>query len=256
MTPIFAIARREISAFYSSTIGWVVQTGFALIGGLYFTILLYAYWQQGNQSVLNPSMGDQMNANEWVVQPLFSFLCVVAIFLSPLLSMRMYSEDLKSRSIDLLLTSPVSSIQIVLGKSLGALGVAAGTLGTSLPFVALLYWLGSPDNGVMACNILAYVLLTTSLMLVGGWFSSFTENQIVAGALAFGFNLSMWIVGFIGSIAGEGVVKDITDGLSLLPHAEQMGKGLLHASDFVYFISIFLFFVFATAQRVESLRWR
>ena len=111
-------------------------------------------------------------------------------------------------------------------------------------------------SGLWKHGLLITLLFGFTVMLVGGWFSSFTENQIVAGALAFGFNLSMWIVGFIGSVAGEGVIKDITDGLSLLPHAEQMGKGLLHASDFVYFSSIFLFFVFATAQRVESLRWR
>jgi ABC-2 type transport system permease protein len=256
VSAILAIARRELSAFYSSSIGWVVQTGFAIIGGTYFSILLFAYWNATSQSVFNPGAADQMNANEWIIQPLFSFLGVVSVFLTPLLGMRIYSEDLKSRSIDLLLTSPVSSAEIVLGKTLGLLGIAAATLVTSLPYVAVVYYLGTPDTGTVLANILAYVLLTTSLLMVGGFFSAFTENQIVAGAVAFAFNLTNWIIGFIGSVAGEGMVKDLVDGISLLPHAEQMGKGLLHSSDIVFFVSLILFFVFATAQRVESLRWR
>lgn len=256
MTAILAIARRELGAFFASPIGWICLSASTFIGGLYFTMLLFGYYTQFQQAMFSPEQADQMNVNDWVVQPLYNFLSVVVLFLTPLLSMRLVAEDRRQRSMELLLTSPISSLDIAAGKLLGALGFAGVMALSTLPYLWIVYTLGEPDTGVVLANLGSYVLILGALLSVGLFASSLTENQIVAAVISFVFNLFMWIFGFLTQIVSEGTMKEIVQGFALLPHAEGLGKGLVHLTDIVYFVTFIGFFLFATTQRVEALRWR
>lgn len=256
MTAILAIARRETAAFLSTAIGWIALTAFMFIGGSFFAMVLGGYYSQYSQMMFNPDAADQMNVNDWVVQPVYNFLFVVSLFLTPALSMRLIAEDRRQKSIDLLLTSPISSAQITLGKFLGALGFAVVMAATTVPLLGVIYALGEPDAGIVTLNLLGFVLICASLLSAGLFASSLTENQIVAAVISFVFNLFMWIFGFLTSIVPEGDLKGVVEGFALLPHAEQLGKGVLHVTDIVYFVTFIGFFLFATTQRVEALRWR
>jgi ABC-2 type transport system permease protein len=256
MTAMLAIARRETAAFFASPLGWIVLLAFLFVNGFFFSMVMGGYYSQYSEAMFNPDQIDQMNVNDWVVQPSFNFFSIIAVFLSPAISMRLIAEDRRQKSIDLLLTSPVTSLQIVLGKFLGALGfVLALCLGTG-PFVGMLYALGEPDTGIVLCNYASYFLILATLVAAGLAFSAFTENQIVALVLSFGFNISLWIFGFLTSILPEGDYKEAVNGYALLSHAETMGKGVLHSTDFVYFFSFIGLSLFVATQRVEALRWR
>ncbi|MFZ5476378.1 MAG: ABC transporter permease [Myxococcota bacterium] len=255
MRAIVAIARRETAAYFTTPIGWICLCAFVVITGFFFFAMLLAYSDASAQAAFSP-YGDQINVDEWIVQPLFGNMGVIALLMSPALTMRLIAEDRRQRVMELLLTSPISSAEIVLGKFLGALGFGAVLAAATLHYAAILFWLGKPDVGIFTCNYVAFLLLLGTFFAVGLFASSLTENQIVALVVAFAFNLMIWVLGWVATGAGDGPLKAAIEGASMLTHVEQLGKGLLHVEDVVYFVTFIGFFLFATTQRVEALRWR
>lgn len=256
MNAMFAIARREIGAYFATPIGWICLCAFAVVSGFFFFSMIYLYAEVAAQTVMNPAMAGQINVNEVIVVPFFSNLAVIALLIVPALTMRLIADDRKQKSVELLLTSPVTSLQIVLGKYLGALGFAACILATTLPFAWYLGRYGDPDPGILVANYAGFLLLMGAMMAVGLFASSLTENQIVALVIAFSLNLSVWVFGWLVTGADEGALKTVFEQVSMLTHTEQIGKGLVHASNIVYFLTFIGFFLFAATQRVEALRWR
>lgn len=256
MTAILAIARRETSAYFSGPIGWIVLLAFTIMWGFFFVAMLVGYSDASAQSAFSPDMADQMNINEWIVQPMFGNMGVIALLISPVLTMRLIAEDRSRRSIELLLTSPITSWQIVIGKFLGSIGFVVVALLFTAHFPAILYWLGTPDTNILLCNYLGFALLMATFIADGLFFSSLTENQIVAAIAAFGFNLIIWVFSWSGQGMDDGTAKTVIEYISMLNHLEKLGKGTLHLQDAAYFTSFIGFFLFATVQRVEALRWR
>lgn len=256
MRNVFAIGRREVAAYLTTPIGWIILCGFVIWYGFFFLVMLVSYNQAAAEAVLSPYGADQLNVNDMIVSPLFGNMAVIALLASPALAMRLIAEDRKNRSIELLLTSPVRSWEIVLGKFLGAIGFSGVLALFTLLYAAILLWLGDPDPGVLATNYLSYFLLFGTFMASGLFFSSLTENQVVALVLAFGFNLLLWIVGWVSSLMGEGTAKTVIEYVSMLNHVEDLARGVVHVQDIVYFLTFIGFFLFATTQRVEALRWR
>jgi ABC-2 type transport system permease protein len=255
MKAILGIARREWSAYFASPIGWIALCGFAVICGFFFSLMLLMYASQAQQAMA-PYQLEQMNVNDWILVPLLQNLSVICLLVFPALTMGLYAADRQQRSIELLLTSPVSSAQIVLGKFLGAMGFAAVLVAVTLQVPLVLDWLGNPDRGVILSNYLGFILLLGAFVAVGGFASSLTENQLVALVLAFAANMMTWVVGWLGDAVKNESVKTVVEYVSIVNHMEDMGKGVVHLGDAVYFLSIIVFFLFCTVQRVEALRWR
>lgn len=254
MTAILAIARREWNAYFANPIGWIALCGFAVICGFFFSLMLVMYASQAMQSV--GYQAEQMNVNDWILVPLLQNLSVICLLIFPALTMGLYAADRQQRSIELLLTSPVSSTQIVLGKFLGAMGFAMVLLAVTLQVPLVLDWLGNPDRGVILSNYIGFLLLLGAFVAVGGFASALTENQLVALVIAFAANMMTWVVGWVGDAVSNESLKTVVQYASIVNHMEDMGKGVLHLGDLVYFLSVIVFFLFCTVQRVEALRWR
>lgn len=255
MSAVLAIARRETMAYFASPMGWIGLCAFVFITGFFFTISLWAWGVQASQAY-SPMQLEQMDVNSMLLAPMFGNLGVVALFVLPALTMRLLAEDRSTRSVELLLTSPITSAQIVLGKFLGAMGFCAVMVAATFYIPAILGWLGEPDTNVMLANYGAFFLLLASYVAIGLFASSLTEHQLVALVLSFSFNLLTWIVGWIGELLDDGPFKTGVQWISTVHHMEQLGQGLIHSGDIVYFLSFIAFFLFATTQRVEALRWR
>jgi ABC-2 type transport system permease protein len=254
MNAVIAIARREVEAYFGGPLGWIVLSAWVIVSGVFFVLMLIGYLEASAQS-FSPYGGGDVNLNEYIVQPFFGNMGVIAMLAMPAVTMRLLAEDRAKRSLELLLTSPISSLQIVLGKFLGGLGFC-GVLMLGMSSVPLvLYQLGEPDSGIFLANVGSFTLLMATYVAVGLFCSALTENQIVAAVVAFGINIVVWIVGWAGQSA-DGAIKTVLEYLSMLTHLENLGKGLVHAEDLVYFVSFIVFFLFATTQRVEALRWR
>lgn len=255
MRATLAIARRELEQYFATPMGWLCLCGFVLVTGFFFALMTTDYSVQASQTAYNPYMGDQVNVNDWLIQPFFANTAVILLLLCPAMSMRLLAEDQRQRSLELLLSSPIGSGQIVLGKYLGALGFLVVLLAGTLHYSAILYWLGDPDPGILAANYLGTFLLASSFLAVGMLASAFTDSQMVALVVSFGSLLGLWVLSWADTLAPSswgGVLAHI----SMLSHMEQLSKGLLHIEDVAYYITFVGFFLFATWQRVEAWRWQ
>jgi len=256
MRAVGSIAWRETQAFFASPVGWICLLIFVCLNGLFFSVGLSQYVDYANQMAFNPNGGNNVNINEMVIQGLFGNVAVIALLVSPAITMRAIAEDRKQRSMELLLTSPISSFEIVAGKFLGIVGFIVALVISTLPYMAILYAYGEPDTGIVLCNYLNFILFLGAVSSAGLFFSACTENQIVALMLAFGFNLGIWILQWPTYVMDEGTLKTVLDSASMLSHFTEMGKGLIKLSDLTYFLTFIGFFLLATTQRVEALRWR
>jgi ABC-2 type transport system permease protein len=255
MKPVLAIAKRELFGFFAGPVGWLCLVGFSLISGLFFALMTSEFSVMATQATFNPYMADKVDLNQWLIQPFFANTAILLLMLAPAVTMRLIAEDRKRGSLELLLASPISSEQIVLGKYMGALGFITAMLLMTVPFIGLLYWLDSPDTGLVLSCYAATWLMAAAFVAVGLLTSAMTENQIVALVIGFGLLLVLWLMSTADSMI-DGAAGELLVGISILPHIEQLMKGLLHSKDLVYFVTFIGFFLFATARRVEAYRWR
>lgn len=249
------IARREVDAYFTAPIGWISLFGFVVITGFFFVFSVVEFSDYATQAAFNPYMAEQITVNDVLLPMIFGNWAVVLLLMCPALAMRIFSEDLRQRSFELLLASPASTTSIVLGKYLGALGFLAVLFAATLYQPAVLYWLGSPDPGVLAGNYLAMFGLAACCLAVGMLASAFTSSQVVAFMVSFAALLVLYLLGWVGESA-SGALFEALGELSMLSHLDQLMKGLLHTEDLVYFATFIAFFLFAAWQRVESFRWR
>lgn len=255
MTVVAAIAKRELMGFFASPVGWLCLVGFSLVSGLFFALMTSEFTVMAAQAAYNPYMADKVDVGLWLIQPYFANTAILLLMLAPAVTMRLFAEDRKQGSFELLMASPIGSGQIACGKYLGALGFMTAMVATTLPFIGFLYWVHTPDTGLILCGYAATWLMGAAFVAVGLLTSAMTENQIVALILGFGMLLIVWLMSTADSMIG-GTAGTVLAEISILPHVEQLMKGLLHSSDVVYFITFIGVCLFATSQRVESYRWR
>jgi ABC-2 type transport system permease protein len=244
-----------VRASFTTPVGWLCLCAFLVLTGFFFASMVGFYNMQSTEMSFDPYGGVTLNLDEYLVAPFFGNMGVVLLFVCPALTMRSFSEDRKTRAFELLLTSPVSTAEIVLGKYLGVMGFVSIMLACTAHFPLILGWLGEPDLGVLACSYLSVLLLTGSFVAVGLLTSAFTENQVVALVLGFALLLLFWVISWADASTGSRAGAALSYA-SMLTHMGQLGKGLVHTRDLVYYATFIGFFLFATHQRVEAYRWR
>ena len=248
---VFTIAGRELRSFFNTTIGWLVLAGFLLLTGIFWSSMVRFYVQQSTDVVANPYAASYMNFTDYLLAPFFGNTAVVLLLLCPALSMRLFSEEMKQGTLELLLTSPVSTFEIVLGKYLGDIGiVAAMMIGTFMVPLSLYIW-GEPDMGAFIGGYAGLMLIASATIAMGMMFSAFTQNQLGALDLALSGALALWVISWVSQSP-----DNLFEQLAMISHVEDLIKGVVKVSDLGYFAAFIGFFVFATWQRVESYRWR
>jgi ABC-2 type transport system permease protein len=252
---ILAIANKELRSYFSSPIAYAVVGLFALVFGFMFYAFLRFFSLQSMR--MGPGgMGGPINVNQVMIRPLIMQISVIMLFVLPMVTMRTYAEEKRSGTIELLLTSPVTDLQIILGKFFGAVGLFATMLLVTLPSLAILFWFGNPDWKPLATGYLGLLLLGSSLIAFGLFISSTTKNQIVAGVLTFALFLMLLLVAWMRDFATGEISSFIIGALSVFEHFDDFSKGVLDTKHVVYYLSIITFGLFLTARSVDSERWR
>lgn len=248
---VFWIARRELSALFSTAMGWLVLTGFLLITGVFWIFGVDDYAMAVAGSVYNPydMMGLSITNN--LLLPFFGNCTVIVLMVTPALSMRLFSEDLRSHTLELLLTSPLSTLEIVLGKYLGAVGFLAVMLACTAYVPISLSLMAEADPGVLFGGYLALLLLGSAILAMGLCFSAYTSNQVVALVATFSLALTLYVLSF-----SDTDPESVMNKLSISSHVVDLIRGAIRTSDLAYFVGFIGFFLFATHQRLESFRWR
>jgi ABC-2 type transport system permease protein len=197
----------------------------------------------------------QINVNSMAIRPLLSNIAVVALFMLPLITMRTYAEEKRTGTIELLLTSPLTDTQIVLGKFLGAAALYAVMLAVTWIHIGILFVYGNPEWKPIVTGYLGLLLMGASFISIGLLISSLTRNQIVAGMVTFAVLLLLWTVNWMSESAGPTMQK-ILSALSITERFDDFSKGVLSVSHLVYYVSFITFGLFLTAKSVDSERWR
>jgi ABC-2 type transport system permease protein len=196
-----------------------------------------------------------MNVNEQVIRPLLSNVGVIGLFFIPMITMRLFSEEKRSGTIELLVTSPVRDGEIILGKWLAALSLySVLLLLTALNFVFLFKY-GNPDWKPLAIGYLGLLLQAGALLAIGMFISTLTKNQIIAGAATFGVCLLLWVLEWVSGYE-TATWAQVLSYISVVTHIGSFSKGLLDSKDAVYYVSLTFLGIFFTARSLESLRWR
>ena len=252
MRNVLAIAGKEMRGYFASPIAYIVLGFFALVFGWFFYVPLAFFNRQSMQMA-----GSGMNISQMLITPVFSNATVVMLFLLPAITMRTYSEEKRSGTIELLLTSPLTDTQIILGKFLGAMGLYASMLALTVVHMAILFAFTdpNPDWKPVASAYLGLLLMGGSFISVGLLISSLTKNQVVAAIATFVVFLMLWVINWIGTFVGP-TTQAILNQLSLTDHFDDFARGVIDSKHLVFYLSFISLGLFLTAKSVDSERWR
>ena len=242
MTNTLFVVRRELADYFATPVAYVFIVIFlALLGAL--TFFMGSFFARGQADL----------------SAFFQFHAWVYMLLIPAISMRMWAEERKSGTIELLMTLPLSLKQVVIGKYLAAVIFASITLALTFPFWITVNYLGDPDNGIIFAGYVGSLLMAAGFLAVGSFISALTKNQVVAfvmtTALCFVLIASgaPIVLGFFSGWAPKIIVEFIAS-LSFLTHFADVSKGVLDLRDVIYFLSLIAVFLFANMLAVDRLK--
>ncbi|MBI3455602.1 MAG: ABC transporter permease subunit [Candidatus Rokubacteria bacterium] len=251
----WAVFKKEMRLYFVSPIAYVVLAIFALVAGWFFYNVFSFYTLISMQAAMNPMMARDLSVTEGVLRPLFQNVSVILLFLLPLLTMRLFSEEKRSGTIELLLTYPVRDGEVLFGKYLAALAVFLGMLTLTLAYPALVAWTTRLEWGPLATGYLGLVLQGAVFLAIGILISSLTENQVVAGVATFGVLLFLWVIGWAADSAG-GTLSRVLSHISITEHFDSFAKGVIDTKDVIYYLNLTILALFLTLRSLDSKRWR
>ena len=254
MRNVIVIFKKELKSYFASPIAYLLLTIFAVIFGFFFYSATRFFVLQGMQMQMM-GRGMPMDVNEYVIRPLLTNASVIGLFLIPMITMRLYAEEKRSGTIELLMTSPVRDLEIVLGKWLAALVLYASILGISGINMGILFAFGRPDWKPILVGFLGLLLQGGCLLAIGIFISTMTRNQIIAGGATFAVCLMLWVLDWV-SAYDQSAWGKVVSYLSVVTHFEPFAKGVIDTKDVIFYLSMIFFGLFLTTRSVESLRWR
>lgn len=257
MNNVFAIAQKELRSYFLSPIAYVVLAGFLLISGFMFWNMLaqFSRYVSIYSSMQQPEMLAQLNLNDLVMQPLLGNMVVIFIIMLPLLTMGLFALERANGTDELLLTSPLSTLEIALGKFFGATLFLFVMIGLAFIYPAVLLWYGDPEIPRILTGYLGLLLIGMASIAIGLFFSTLTDSQMVAGVLTGGMLLLLLLIAWPADAVGE-PYGAILRYLSIVDHSGDMMRGLVKLEDVIYYLSVTALGVFLSQRSLESLRWR
>lgn len=238
MNNVLTIAGRELKAYVLSPLAWVIIALFAAFTGFIFVQVLVA-----------SRVAD--------LSPIFGWIAVLALILTPALTMRLFSEEYKLGTMEMLLTAPAREWQIVVGKFLAAWVGFVLLLIPTLWQVLILERYGDPDYGVLGSSYLGTLLMGAAFVGVGMFASALTQNQFVAYMIGMIFLLFLWVADAPANALGQANwLADFLRQLAMPPHFQEFFSGVIDSQHLLYFISLALICIVITTLVVSSRRWR
>ena len=257
MRNVLTMAGKELRSYFSSPVAYVLIAAYLALAGYFFFALVSAFNQtlQIYSMMRNPEMLTRFNLNQMVVVPLLHNISVLLIFIVPAITMRMFPEEKRSGTYELLLTSPLRVGEIVLGKFLGGLVLVLLMVLLSGMFGVLLAVYGNPELPMMLCGYLGLALMASVFLAVGTLISSFTDNVVIAYVGTLFALLVLYTIGWLGETV-QGIAGGLIRYASITDHFSELTKGIVDTKDLVYFATLLVVGLFLTQRSVESVRWR
>ncbi len=254
MKNIWIICRKELRSYFVSPIGYILLVTFAVIAGFFFWTIVNGVLQVTMEAQMEGEPYP-MNINEQIIRPLLLNLSVIQLLLIPLITMRLFAEEKRTGTIELLVTSPITDTEVILGKWLAAVLMYSCMLLTVVLDMLFLFKYGQAAWKPLAIGCLGMLLQAGGLLAIGTFISSLTRNQIIAGAVTFGVCLLLFVMGWVSAYDGA-TWATVLSYLSLNSHFDSFAKGVIDTKDVIYDVTVIFVGLFFTARSMESLRWR
>jgi ABC-2 type transport system permease protein len=254
MRTVWILCRKELRSYFVSPIAYLLLAMFAIVFGFFFWNSVGYFVYAGMEAQMRGAMFP-LNVNEQVIRPLVSNVSVLGLFLIPMITMRLFAEEKRIGTIELLATSPIRDFEVILGKWLAALILYGAMLLLTAINFAWLFRYGNPDWKPLLVAYLGLLLQAGALLAIGTFISTLTRNQIIAGAATFGVCLLLWVLEWVSGYDSAPYAR-VMAYLSVLTHFDSFAKGVLSIKDSLYYLSAIVLGLFLTARSIESLRWR
>jgi ABC-2 type transport system permease protein len=259
MQSFYAVYRKEMGHYFVSPIAYIFIGLFLFLSAYFFNYFLSAMIQQASMMAMQGmrfGAPPEVDVPGQVMRAFFGLLSTLILFFTPILTMGVYAEERKRGTMELLMTSPVTETQIVLGKFLASLTLFALML---LPTASYLVFMclrsdPMPPWRMLLAGYAGVLLLGGSLLALGTFISSLTENQLIAAVLTFAAFLFVWVLD-LGSNASGGVGA-VVQYLSVIRHYDDFTRGIIDTSALIYYFSFIVLFIFMTVRSIDSMRWR
>ncbi|MBI4715957.1 MAG: Gldg family protein [Nitrospirae bacterium] len=250
----FPIFQRELQVLFYSPVAYLVMTAFLVISGYYFYTLFTVYSIQSFQAAQTTSLAQALNLIDGVTRPLFLQMGIVCLLLLPLLTMRLFAEERKTGTLDLLLTYPVREIEVVLAKYAAAAVVFLGMTALTYPFPLMLFYYADLDPGAIVAGYLGLLLMGGAFLALGLFFSAVTEHQIIAAVTTFGILFLSWLLGSATDFLSGGSGR-VLGQFSILAHQRSFAKGVVETPDLLFYLLIIGAALFLTWYLLGTRWW-
>jgi len=259
MRNIFSIFWREYRSYFVSPIAYVVIGVFIFLIANRFVFKFNEFVQTSFQAISEAVQVQEtipkFSINDLVIRHFFQHIRTTSLFLLPMITMRLLAEERKSGTVELLLTSPLTIIQLVLGKFLAGFALFITMVAPTVVMHFYLFAYGNPDLGPIITSYVGILFFGAAVISVGLLISSLTENQIIAGALTFGAFLFLWFMGQISDTTFT-VWSQAANYISITSHYNNFAMGVVDSRDVIFYFSFTFIGLFLTYQSIASLRWR
>jgi len=255
MKSVWTIAKKELKTFLFSPIAYILTAFFLLVSGFFFYNIL-AWANDQTMRMMQSGYGmERLNINQMLFQPFFNNMTIILMFLLPMLTMRLFADEKKMRTEELLLTSPLRLSSIIIGKYLAALIIYAIILLLTATFAVFVFAYGNPEPAPLLTAYLGLFLLGAVFIAIGLFASALTENQVIAAVIAFSTIILIWVISWVGE-SGPGAWRGILTYLSFFSHFKNMVTGVIDTQDIVYYLTFIFLSLYLTRSVFEFRKWR
>ena len=260
MRKILIVTGKELKSYFVSPIAYVLLGAFTLIMGWFYFNLVARFIQLSKIYELfrRPDILMRMNLNDMVIQPLFYNMTVILIIITPIMTMRLLAEEKNLHTDELILTSPISTWDIILGKFLGAfifMFIMIALTGIFM-FELFTYSNPHPEVGPVIAGYIGLFLMGASFLAVGIFSSSITSNQLVAAVVSFLILLMFYVINIVSSSVSSPTLGKVLNYLSLVNQFDDFVKGIIDLRNVIYYLSFITVGLFLSKLSLDSLRWR
>jgi ABC-2 type transport system permease protein len=259
MRGLYAIYRKELSHYFVSPVAYIIACVFLVLSGVFFSNYLVEVISYANRLMLEGMQMGQAQSFDVpsvLLRVFLGTIGIVILFFTPLLTMGVYSEERKRGTMELLMTSPITDAQIVLGKFFASFTLLVVMILPTVFYVIYIFAHSDPAPPwrIIASGYLGILLLGAMLLALGSFLSSLTENQIVSGVMILGLSLLLWLLGAFSQ--GTSTLAQSLQYAAVLEHYNPFVQGIIDTTGLVFFGCWIFFGIFLTLRSVESMRWR
>ncbi len=259
MKNTWAVFSREFRSFFVSPVAYGVILIFLAIAGFFFFTQLSNFLHQSMQALTRARYYQQtaptFNINLYIVRPVLHNFGLIILFMIPGITMKLFAEEKKTGTIELLLTSPITNMQIIFGKFFAGLALYTIMLIPTVVYMAILFIWGNPEIAPIITGYIGLLLVGASFLAVGLFISALTENQIVAFSVSFGILMLLYVISWNANFSGE-FWSSVFSYISITGRFDDFTKGIIDTKNIVFYLSFIGFGLFLTYRAVESMKWR